>query len=428
MARILLITHISPPAIDGGSRVIHKIGDYFKSQGHTVVSLSSDASSTDDFTHHYSSVSIPTIRHCEECNDKAILKPQPITKLVNDYSSNLDFKLPVHTIFHRPLKLASRLFPIFSVFAKGPIFKPFPFLKFLTFYLQFKPDYIIAGPLPTTIVLYALFLRFLSKVLTFHRTKVLINASFHPTDKDFYNPLLIHTLKSSDFIWTLTDFETNYFHQNFGIPFSKMINVGNGIDHSLLIEDCSLKIKDSTNLLFIGSFSAHKGIETIIDAFVLLSKDPKFQSSKALTLTLAGQSTLYSPVIEAKISSLPKYVRSKINIVYKFKTKALKLLLDQSSILISASTQESFGIVLLEAMARGIPVVGADIPASTELINRSGAGLTFKTGDPVDLASKIILLFKSKDLKLYSSKGLIYATLHTWDRIGESLWQKISSS
>ncbi|MFA5894311.1 MAG: glycosyltransferase family 4 protein [Candidatus Shapirobacteria bacterium] len=396
MARVLLISHICPPAIDGGSRVIHKVGDYFKTQGHTVASLCSDASSTDDFTHSYRTI---------------FTKPN---------SNNSKFKLPVYTIFHRPLKLVSRLFPIFSVFTKGPIFKPFPFLKFLKFYLQFKPDYIIAGPLPTTIVLYANFLRLISNFIIRHQTKILVNASFHPTDKDFHNPFLIHALKSSDFIWTLTDFETNYFHQHFGIPLSKMINVGNGIDRSLLIKVPRLKLSKVLKLLYIGSFAAHKGIEVIIDSLKHLPP--------TTTLTLAGQTTLYSPVIRSKIKKLPKSYQNRISLINSFSDVDLKKLLDKCSILISASTQESFGIVLLEAMARGIPVIGADIPTSTELINRSNAGIIFRTGDPLDLSKKINSLNNPQDLKLYGSQGLSYATTHTWDRIGESLWQKISSS
>jgi glycosyltransferase involved in cell wall biosynthesis len=396
MARILLISHICPPAIDGGSRVIHKIGDYFKTEGHTVASLCSNASSTDDFTHTYKTIS---------------------TKLNSKTSV---FNLPVYTIFHRPLKLVSRLFPIFSVFAKGPIFKLLPFLKFLKFYLKFKPDYIVAGPLPTTIILYANFLRLISNFIIHHQTKILINASFHPTDKDFHNPLLIHALKTSDIIWTLTNFETNYFYQHFGIPLSKMINVGNGVDSSLLTKVSKLKRPIILKLLYIGSFAAHKGIEIIIDSLKHLPP--------ITTLTLAGQTTLYFPVIRSKIKKLPKTYQNRIFLTNSFSDVDLKKLLDNCSILISASTQESFGIVLLEAMARGIPVIGADIPASSELIQKSGAGIIFKTGDPIDLANKIISINNPKDLKDFSIKGLAYATSHTWDRIGESLWQKISSS
>lgn len=403
MSRILLISHICPPAIDGGSRVIFKVGEYFKTKGHTTAALSSNASSTDDFTHPYTSVP------------------------VNNRSSELSHPLPVYTFLHRPLKLISKLFPFFSIFSKGPIFKLLPFLKFLVFYLRFKPDYIIAGPLPTTIVLYAHFFKLVSKLFALN-TKLLINASFHPTDKDFHHPLLVKSLKSADFIWTLTDFETKYFHHNFSIPLPKMINVGNGIDKSLLSNAPAHHRTKELNLLFIGSFAAHKGIETLIDAFVILSNSQEYQRSNSPNLTLAGQPTLYSRIIETKISSLPKKIHSHIKITSSFQTSELAHLLDQSSILISPSTQESFGLVLLESMSRGVPVVGANIPATAELIEKSGSGFTFKSGDSNDLANKIMLLSKSKDLKLYRSKAISYASAHTWDKIGEAIWQKISLS
>jgi glycosyltransferase involved in cell wall biosynthesis len=405
MSRILLISHIFPPAIDGGSHVVYKLGEYFASQGHTIVTLSSDVSSTDDFTHSYQSLhSTP-----KTVNDKIIIS----------------HRLPVYTFLHRPLKLLSKLLPFFSVFSKGPIFKFVPIFKFIFFYLKFRPNYIIAGPLPTTIILYARFLRFLSRLFSLN-TKLIINASFHPTDKEFHNYFLVNTLKSADFVWTLTDFETNYFHKNFNIAKSKMINVGNGVDSTLITKIPHPKSRNTLNLLYIGSFASHKGIETLIDAYTMLFKHQKRLPYKVLTLTLAGQPTLYSPVIESKIASLPTKVRSNIKIIYKFKTKELGPLLDQSTILISPSTQESFGLVLLEAMSRGVPVIGANIPASSELISRSSAGLTFKVGNADNLAKKIILIQNSKVYQLYSSNGLSYALDHTWDKIGKNIWQKIS--
>lgn len=333
--------------------------------------LTSNATSTDDFTkHNYS----------------------PPKSLKLQSSKALIYRLPFYTILHRPLKLFSR------VLSKGPIFKIIPFLKFFILCLKFKPNYIIAGPLPTTTVLYARLIRL------FTYSKLIINASFHHTDPEFHQPILINTLKSADFIWTLTDFETKYFHQNFNIPYSKMINIGNGIDKNLiiknykLIKNCKLKI---INLLFIGSFSAHKGLETLFAAFKLLPKK--------YSLTIAGKPTLH-----------PLDIPKNVKVITNFKSKELANIIDQSSVLISPSTQESFGLVLLEAMARGKPVIAANIPASAELINKSKGGLLFEPGNPQDLATKILKI--SLD-----HHGLSYATNHTWDKIGESLWQKISS-
>lgn len=350
--KILLLTHIYPPAIDGGSKVIFKLGQYFQSQGHEIKVLSSNCYSTDDFTH-------PTTKHTPT-------------------------GLPVITIFHKIFKHI----PLLRVLAKGPLFNPFHLIP----YIKYCPDLIIAGPLPTTIVLYARLIRFFTK------SKLLINASFHPTDPDFKSFFLINTLKSANYLWTLTDYETNYFHHNFGIPFSKMINVGNGIDKSYLSKSISSK-----HLIFVGSQAAHKGLSTLI----------KLKQK----IYICGRETLYS-----------KKLKFSKNIIVKnnLTDDQIKKLIQRSSILILPSSQESFGLVLLEAWACHKPVITSDIPQLAELIKKSGGGLTFKLNDSVDLNKKINLILNSKILNSKLSKnGYLYASSHTWDKIGDTICQKI---
>ncbi|MBP9818211.1 glycosyltransferase family 4 protein [Candidatus Shapirobacteria bacterium] len=381
--KVLLLTHIYPPAIDGGSQVIYKFGKYLKSQGHQIKVITSNCHSTDDFTHRHTVIS----------------------KKDTDI-----FRLPAITFLHRPLKFIykflflnhkSYFLSLICVCSKGPIFSPFAFIGALISVLKFHPDLIVAGPLPTTIVLYA---RFLKKI---SGAKLLINASFHSTDKDFHQHILIKSLQSTNFLWTLTNFETDYFHKNFHIPYSKMINVGNGIDQKLLTN--TPRQLPGCNLLFIGSFASHKGIGTLIKAFQKLPSN--------YHLTIAGKPTLH-----------PIDFPQNITVIKNFKSSHLSKLLDNNDILISPSTQESFGLVLLEAMARGIPVVATNIPASTEIVTKSGAGLLFKQDNSFDLSKKIKKLTTNQKLyKKCSQSGLLYAQSHTWDKIGEALCQKIYS-
>jgi len=399
VARFLLLTHIYPPAIDGGSRVIAKMGEFLQSNNHQTTIVTTNCQSTDDFV---------SSRHnrlkSEDCRLKIL-------------------RLPVITYLHRPFKLLGRYFPNFRTFSKGPIFSFNSFLKIIYLTIKFKPDYILAGPLPTNMVLYARLLRYLSTHLFHYSTKLLINASFHPTDPDFQTPILLNTLKSADYIWTLTDFETNYFNKKLKIPKSKLILLGNGVDKSFIstphLPTTNLLNYSTNHLLFIGSFSAHKDIPTLIKAFSLLPSK--------YTLTLAGQKTLYFPTIQKQIDSLPKNIKNRIKIIPSFTNNYLSTLLDNSSILISPSLQESFGLVLIEALARGKPVIAADIPASVEIVTKTKGGLIFKAGDPVDLKNKIL----STQLRSYSSTNLLnYSTTYllnhyTWDKIGEKLCQKL---
>lgn len=384
MARFLLLTHIYPPAIDGGSRVIAKIGEYLQKHGHQILVVTTNCTSTDDFA----SPSRSPVRQGEGGPD--ILR------------------LPVITFFHRPFKFLGRYFPNFKTLSKGPLFSLKNFLKIIYLTKKFKPDFILAGPLPTTMVLYAR--------LFHYSTKLIINASFHPTDPDFQTPILLNTIKSADYIWTLTDFETNYFREKLKIPKTKLINLGNGIDKGFLSSTPLLNYS-SINLLFIGSFSAHKDISTLIKAF---SKLPK-----KYTLTLAGQETLYFPVIKKQINSLSPSIKKRLKIISNFNNSDLSTLLDNCSILISPSLQESFGLVLIEAMARSRPVIAADIPASIEIINKTRGGLIFKQKDAEDLKNKILIMpqYLSTHPLNYSTTYLL--NYYTWDKIGEGLCQKL---
>ena len=66
------------------------------------------------------------------------------------------------------------------------------------------------------------------------------------------------------------------------------------------------------------------------------------------------------------------------------------------------SVREGFGLVVLEAMSRGIPVIAADNTSLPELVHSGFNGYLFKTGSFEDLAAKIRSLY---DDKLRSEMG-----------------------
>lgn len=411
MSRILCLSHIFPPAIDGGSRVVYKLGQYFQHQGNQVIYLSSNCSSTDDFTKSKYK-KIPTIYHL---------------------ASNI--YLPVYHHLRRPLKLINFLFPpksyfyqLLQIFQKGPIFKVIPFIKTVLKIIKFKPDLIIAGPLPTTTILYANFLKNLT------RSKLLINASFHPTDPDFHRRPLIKTLQKADYLWTLTQYETNYFIKKFHINPKKIILAGNGIDKSFLVKEnqpVPRLVKEGArgrlNILFIGSLSTHKGLDTLITSFSLLLKA---NSYLLINLTLAGQKTLYYPQIEKQIQKLPQNIKSKIKFIFNFPQKKLSQIIDKSNVLILPSKQESFGLVIIEAWARKKPVITSNIPSLSEIVKKTKGGLIFKLNNSANLNQKISKLLKNPKLANQLGKnGYNYVkNNYTWDIVGNKIKEKISLS
>lgn len=429
MTKVLLLSHIFPPAIDGGSRVIYKLGQQFKAKGYDTLYLSSNCFSTDDF----SQKRINITKELEHQRTNA-----PENKKI--------IKIPTYTCFRKPLKLLeiictkflfinpkSNFISLIKVSQKGPIFKFFPFIKATIKIVKFKPDLIVAGPLPTTIVLYTHFLKFISKVLTHQRSKVLINASFHPTDQDFHQLPLIRSLQSADYLWTLTNFESDYFVNNFKINPKKIILAGNGVDSDFIISNVpKFQRSSALNILFIGSFSAHKRVDLLINSFssLLKSNALTLQRSKALKLILAGQKTLFYPQIEKTFKSLPPKIKKQVKFVFDFPQDKLTKLIDNCTFLVLPSIQESFGLVLVEAWARGKPVIVSDIPSLSEIVNLSKGGLIFKKDNQADLIKKIKQFIDSPETcRQYGQNGLNYVkTNYTWEKVSQKISQKIRLS
>lgn len=371
--RILILSHVLPPAIDGGSSHLHSIGLWLKKQGHQLIFLSSNCSSTDDFV-------------------------TPKSK----NSSSSTYRLPVYKNLYRPLKLAN------VVLAKGPIFKFIPLLKALKKIIKFKPQLILAGPLPTTITLYAQFLKKLAK------SKLIICPCFHPSDPLFSNPVLISNLKSAHLIWTLTSFEKKYLSKLFKIKKQKIFVAGSGINPSLLKNSPAIFPQKPT-ILYIGSFSAHKNLNTLINS-----------TPKNHHLILAGQKTLYWPKIKQQIKSLPTDTQKCIKTIFNFPKSDLAKIIDSCTCLVLPSSQESFGKVLLEAWARKKPVIVKNTPAPVELVSHSRGGLIFKNNPK----TQILKLIKNPKLcRRLGQNGYDFVKkYYTWDKIGIKVWQNISSS
>jgi len=91
---------------------------------------------------------------------------------------------------------------------------------------------------------------------------------------------------------------------------------------------------------------------------------------------------------------------------------------------------EGLGIVLLEAMACGIPVIGSDIGGITDIIEDHKTGLLIKPGDPEDIAKKILLLLSERELQTYLSRNAI-TLIHkkfSWDIVSKQFFDAFQHS
>jgi phosphatidylinositol alpha-mannosyltransferase len=85
-----------------------------------------------------------------------------------------------------------------------------------------------------------------------------------------------------------------------------------------------------------------------------------------------------------------------------------------------ATGGESFGIVLLEAMAAGAPIVASDIHGYKGVVRRDREGLLVPPHEPKELAKAIARLLGDPDLRAQmSTAGRLRAEQFSWPRVAE---------
>jgi phosphatidylinositol alpha-mannosyltransferase len=87
-----------------------------------------------------------------------------------------------------------------------------------------------------------------------------------------------------------------------------------------------------------------------------------------------------------------------------------------------ATGWESFGMVLLEAMATGKPIVASDIPGYAGLISQGVEGLLVKPRDEKTLAGAILTLLKDKPMREKMGQcGKKKAQDYSWDVVAQKV-------
>ena len=134
--------------------------------------------------------------------------------------------------------------------------------------------------------------------------------------------------------------------------------------------------KTPANLGFLSKFGVQKGFHT------LLAGLPEVQRHHAFTLHLTlDLDDAATAVLQDAISAAPYPVSNK-----PVRPDEVPAALERIDICIFTSICESFGFPLVEAMARGIPVVAVDVPGNRELAGN--AALYFAMNDSDGLAAR----------------------------------------
>lgn len=283
-----------------------------------------------------------------------------------------------------------------------------------------------------------------NKVLTVHAfAKYFEENSSSPFLKALYRSYLSKIAKASinsaKTITTPTEFVANEFKMRYGHSFDGNIRV---IPNGISLKDyyCSSEPytgfeqkysirADDIVIASIARIVWHKGFEYAIQAVGKLVHEANKKKIKYVIVGAPEDKQYYCKLIE-----MVQNLQLEKNVIFTgFVDHSLKKqILNRTDIFLAPSLHEGFGLIILEAMALGKPIVASNCEGFACILRSGTNGILVKPGNSEEIVKGITLLLQDPDLRHRLSKAAnLEAKKYDWDFIVdlyESIYREIASS
>ncbi len=194
--------------------------------------------------------------------------------------------------------------------------------------------------------------------------------------------------------------------------------IPNGVDDTVFTPSKKKeKIKekfeiDGKVVLYVSRMSYRKGPHVLLNAFSQIEE-------AALVMVGSGEML---PFLRAQAKFLR--IEDRVKFVGYVKNEVLPEIFRMADVFVLPSiTAEAFGIVILEAMASGLPVVATDVGGIPEIVMESESGLLVPPGNELELRNAIQKLLLDDKLRerLGSNGRKAVEERYSWNRVTEQI-------
>jgi len=192
--------------------------------------------------------------------------------------------------------------------------------------------------------------------------------------------------------------------------------IPNGVDLDRFADaDPFEELRDGTiNILFVGRFEERKGLIHLLKAYHRLRK--RHVDARLLVIGAGPKAREYRRYVGLR------QVRD-VEFLGRVSDDDKARYFASADIFCAPATgQESFGIVLLEAMAAGVPIVASDIHGYKNVVQRGVQGLLVEPRNHRALAAALYTLSNDADLRhRLGDAGRARAPEYSWDSVTERI-------
>jgi glycosyltransferase involved in cell wall biosynthesis len=248
-------------------------------------------------------------------------------------------------------------------------------------------------------------------VSTFHDLFVLTSEYSTPDFRERFGGQARLAAERSDLIIAVSEFTAGQVRD--------VLNVEPGrirvIPHGTRPPAAALSRSRERLILFVGAIQQRKNVARLVEAFE--------KAAAGWKLVLAGSHGYGAESILSRIEQSPR--RADIELPGYVSNQELDELYSRASIFAFPSLDEGFGMPVLDAMMRGVPVLTSNRSALPEV-----SGDAARLVNPLDtdaIAEGLRALIDDETLRMnLVRKGLEHASQFTWEKAVERTWQVYS--
>jgi glycosyltransferase involved in cell wall biosynthesis len=276
-----------------------------------------------------------------------------------------------------------------------------------------NPDVIYGAPLPTMNTLYAY------KAAKKTGKPLIIIPSYHIFDTcSFYNKIFFKIMREADVVMAQSPLERNYLAKFGGVDKNNII-----ILPPLPLKKHQLDLKPVNKaairqrygisekyvVLYLGQHGVHKRVNLVVDAMPSV-----WQTSPDTALVIAGGVTDYTPKLKSKAQKFQEKFKGNIYFIDNFPTNEKEDIFRMADVFACLSEMESFGIVFVEALNYGLPVVASKNNVSRYIVEEAKTGILVEPKCSTEVAGAITELLSDDAMRKTFSENARKEALSTY--------------
>lgn len=238
----------------------------------------------------------------------------------------------------------------------------------------------------------------------------------------FVLPLVISfadaiTCASLDYI------DDSFIKSNFTKQPDKFHEIGFGVDLEKFKSRQRDRRQSEKNILFVAGLDrAHyfKGLETLLEAVKLIVGDKRINLNFKMQIVGDGE---LRPNYEKKVKDLG--LENQVEFIGQVSERELINYYQLADVFVlpSINQGEAFGLVLLEAMACGAPVIASNLPGVRDVFKNGEQGFYFMPGNADELSKRILTILTGNVTADNFSRSAreLAEQKYSWDKVRENL-------